>query len=294
MGAATVKTTAGTPFMLPSETSFLAFLCRWIDVLGATDWVKLEEKLSLETVLASSKGVVVNLWCHNTITVYKCETPAAGLTSTSPQVKHIPACAVVCFVLFLFFLQRDQELHQTAELSSWMFLTDGCLTPLKLWWITFKDSIYSKLGNIYNIFLFTNSSAASSTWSGFASQSPFFCQNFLHIQNISINFYYLLYNINNKLFAFLLLSAEVLYCNSTQVQGYSIYSLKNIINWEFKSEHREGDFWALQSCWRKEMIDFVGHLDENMKCVHFKFSLDRSCQTSRMEKEVDSLYLLMG
>lgn len=37
--------------------------------------------------------------------------------------------------------------------------------------------------------------------------------------------YYLLYNINNKIFAFRLLSMEVLYCNSTQVQGYSIYRL---------------------------------------------------------------------
>lgn len=78
--------------------------------------------------------------------------------------------------------------------------------------------------------------------------------------------YYLLYNINNKIFAFLLLSMEVLYCNSTQAQEYSIYTLERPTNWDLK---RDGTSEFCSWCWCTETMYCVDML--MMVCVTFKW-----------------------
>lgn len=101
------------------------------------------------------------------------------------------------------------------------------------------DSIYSKLGNIYYIFykllLYQVVLLAS---------HPFWQNFFLHIQNIWTKLDYLLYNINNKIFVFLLFygSFVLQLYPGTRVQHLQVVNPRN---WDFKSEHREWHFWTL-------------------------------------------------
>ena len=103
-----------------------------------------------------------------------------------------------------------------------------------------------KLGNIYIyiLFLFLNiSSAAASISSGFATQSPLFGRTvFLHIQNIWTKLYYLLYNINNKIFAFLLLSTDVLYALQLNAGTAELQKWTHRI---LNSKRR----WTVWTCW---------------------------------------------
>lgn len=80
-----------------------------------------------------------------------------------------------------------------------------------------------------------------------------------------------------SIFAFLLLSTEVLCCSSTRVyKGHLLFG--NPRNWDLKNKNKK-TFWTLQSgVWCKETVVCVDMLNETV-CVCVLHVLDRSCQT---------------
>lgn len=126
-------------------------------------------------------------------------------------MKHIPACAAEGFFFFCFFL-----------LAAWPGATDcGAERPSVLTtpaqaqestWIVFQDSVYSKLGNIYDFFFYKQLCCCFFYIKWVLLASLPFWQNifFLHIQNIWTKLYYLLSNINNKIFPVTLYGCFVL------------------------------------------------------------------------------------
>lgn len=99
---------------------------------------------------------------------------------------------------------------------------------------------------------------------------PFLAELFFFFyiyKNIWTKLYYLLYNINNKIFAFLLLSLEVMFCNPAQVQRVQHLDVGNR---DFKSEHR-----LLNS-----VIWLCGYADGDGVCVLLIVYLHKSGRSS--------------
>lgn len=123
------------------------------------------------------------------------------------------------------------------------------------------------LGNIF--FLFINSSAAASSSSGYCKQVTLFRWFYfflLHIQIIWAKVYYLLYNINSKIFAFLLLSTDVLYCTGykgTALRMRALQTSEQVESsqkkrWIFMLFHARKHYWFSH---RREASTFLPFSD---------------------------------
>lgn len=189
---------------------------------------------------------------------WNCKNPAT-LNTSSGQTSACLCCRTL-------FLQRDQELHQTADVSDQIFWEVTLLTTsetLRGWDQLYPATRYSQNSAIYiyiyiHTLLFVNSFIAASMSVCFVRQSLSFWLNFFFLiyiyKNIWTKFYYLLYNINNKIFAFLLLWHFLLHHSSA------------FTGWKESQKSR-----ALQSALVQKDDWLCGHINGDSVCVSSKW-----------------------